>query len=90
MENIARGFDRNSLKLFAFDLKGSVVNRRDEIITRGKVLKCMNFVDLNQSKRRLVRLDTEQAEHIMETLEADTKFLASQNLMDYSVLLEIE
>ena len=59
MENIARGFDFNSLKLFAFDLKGSVVNRLDKEITRGKVLKCMNFVQLNQSYKRLVRLDTE-------------------------------
>ena len=50
----------------------------------------MNFVDLNSSKRKLVRLDTEQAEHILDTLDADSRFLARMNMMDYSVLLDIE
>lgn len=62
MENICKGFSPRSQKLFAFDLKGSVVNRRDPVIKRGKVLKCLNFVDLNSSAKKLVRLDTEQAE----------------------------
>lgn len=90
MENICRGYNPKSSKQFAFDLKGSVVNRRDPIIKRGKVLKCMNFVDLNSSAKKLVRLDTEQAEYINDTLESDTQFLARMNLMDYSVYLEIE
>lgn len=76
--------------MFSFDLKGSVVNRRDPVIQRGKALKCMNFVDLNSSKRKLVRLDTEQAEHILDTLDSDSRFLARMNMMDYSVLLDIE
>lgn len=58
MQNIDYNFDRNNLKLYSFDLKGSVVNRKDKV-RKGKTLKCQNFVEINQSKHRLVKLDTE-------------------------------
>ena len=72
MENVCRGKSPRSMKQYAFDLKGSVVHRRDPVIKRDKVLKCMNFDDLNCSAKKLVRLQTEQADYIFETLEADT------------------
>jgi hypothetical protein len=46
MENINKNFQPMNPKLYTFDLKGSFVNRRDEI-KKGKILKCMNFVDIN-------------------------------------------
>lgn len=48
MENISKNFDILNLRLFIFDLKGSINNRR-EIIKKGKVLKCVNFVEINKS-----------------------------------------
>ena len=39
MENIAKNLDKNNRE-FSFDLKGSVINRKDNIISRQKVMKC--------------------------------------------------
>lgn len=39
MENISRNFENDSIKSFAFDLKGSINNRLAKF-ERGKVLKC--------------------------------------------------
>ena len=58
MENINKNFHPMNVKLFTFDLKGSYINRRDQI-KKGKILKCLNFVDINSSKRKLVRLDVD-------------------------------
>ena len=70
MENIDSKFDPFNIKLFSFDLKGSVLNRRDQI-KKGNVLKCMNFLDINSSKEKLVRMDVTHTEHIYSVLEAD-------------------
>jgi hypothetical protein len=56
MENINNNFHPMNSKLYTFDLKGSFINRRDPI-KKGKILKCLNFVDINSSKKKLVRLD---------------------------------
>jgi len=65
--------DPKNLRLFTFDLKGSL-SRKSEL-KKGKVLKCMNFVEINSSKKKLVRLDTDQIERISEILEQDTSYL---------------
>ena len=56
MENIEFEFNPRNTRLYSFDLKGSVQGRRDRI-TKGSVLKCLNFIDLNSSDKRLVRMD---------------------------------
>ena len=56
MENINYRFNTANIKLFSFDLKGSVQNRRGQI-EKGSVLKCLNFMDINSSDKRLVRMD---------------------------------
>jgi hypothetical protein len=53
MENISKNFDILNLRLFIFDIKGSVNNRK-EVIKKGKVLKCVNFVEINKSNKKLV------------------------------------
>ena len=63
MENISQKFSPMNIKLFSFDLKGSVENRRDQI-KKGTVLKCQNFVDINSSNKKLVRMDVMQTEHL--------------------------
>jgi hypothetical protein len=87
MENITNNFHPQNNKLYTFDLKGS--QRRDQM-KKGKILKCLNFVDINSSKKRLVRLDVDQIEPMFEVIESDTEFLRSQNIMDYSLLLVVE
>ena len=39
MENIAKNLDK-SHKIYSFDLKGSVINRKDKNVVKGKILKC--------------------------------------------------
>ena len=89
MENTNQNFHPMNIKLFSFDLKGSVRNRRDTI-KQGKVLKCMNFVDINSSKKKLVRLEADQVEEMSELIEKDSIWLRDMNLMDYSLYLVIE
>lgn len=50
----------------------------------------MNFMDINSSDKRLVRMDVTQIEHMYSIIEADAEFLRSVNVMDYSLLLVIE
>ena len=57
MENVSVSLDPKNLRLFTFDLKGSQ-SRKNEL-KKGKVLKCMNFDEINSSKKRLIRLDTD-------------------------------
>ena len=89
MENINFKFNPINIKLFSFDLKGSVQGRRDQI-KKGSVLKCLNFMDINSSDKRLVRMDVTQIEPMYSLVEADAEFLKSVNVMDYSLLLVIE
>lgn len=58
MENINNNFHEMNAKLYTFDLKGSYINRRDQT-KKGKILKCLNFVDINSSSRKLVKLDVD-------------------------------
>jgi hypothetical protein len=78
-----------NIKLFSFDIKGSVENRRDHV-KKGTVLKCMNFLDINSSDKKLVRMEVTQTEQIRSILESDAHFLKNMNLMDYSLYLVIE
>ena len=78
-----------NIKLFSFDLKGSIKNRTDPI-KQGKVLKCMNFVDINSSKKKLVRLEADQIEEMSDLIEKDSLWLREMMLMDYSLYLVIE
>jgi hypothetical protein len=89
MENINNNFHPMNTRLYTFDLKGSFINRRDQI-KKGKILKCLNFVDINSSKKKVVRLDIDQIDEIYDLIEADTQFLRRMRIMDYSLLLVVE
>ena len=75
-----------TLKLHGkYDLKGSTKNRfvtEDEIQAGCSVLKDLNF----QSK---LYLDKSDAEKFVQQAKEDAAFLASYNMMDYSLLLGI-
>lgn len=73
MENCSMSLDPKNTRLFSFDLKGA--RSRKEELKRGKVLKCMNFVEINSSKKKLVKLDIDQIERIFETVEQDSLFM---------------
>ena len=68
MENVSKNFDIMNLRLFIFDLKGSINNRK-EVIKKGKVLKCVNFVDINNSNHKLVKLDALDIEKISNIVQ---------------------
>jgi hypothetical protein len=89
MQNIDYPRSERNTKLFTFDLKGSVINRRDPV-RKGKTLKCQNFIEINSSKLKLVCLDSDQVHYLQTIVERDADFLASINVMDYSLLLVIE
>ena len=63
MENISKNFEKDNVRLFTFDLKGSQINRR-EIFEKGKILKDLNFIEINRSKIKLVRLNKEDVDKL--------------------------
>lgn len=71
-----------------YDLKGSTVGRivklkQDQKEKSGlKVLKDLNFCDLKDH----MNIEDEQKERVLEVIDKDSQFLASQGLMDYSLL----
>lgn len=69
MENCAVNLDPKNLRLFTFDLKGAM-NRKNEL-KKGKILKCVNFVEINSRRKKVVELDTSQIEQIQEILDHD-------------------
>jgi len=54
-------------------------------------LKDTNFIEISKSiGKRLLNVTEEKCYEILNALEADSKFLASHNIMDYSLLLVVE
>lgn len=71
-----------------YDIKGSWVDRGTSYkVSQGKVMKDN---DLHMKRTRgLVILSEEQTDNLLEQLDEDSKFLASLNIMDYSLLVGI-
>jgi len=67
---------------FRFDLKGSRRNREVDDCKAGKTCKDNNFGD-----SQLIFNNTKKLDDFHKGLEKDTQFLASNNIMDYSLLL---
>lgn len=71
-----------------YDLKGSNLDREASEKERGKDLPCFKDNDFLKDGVKLY-LDLDSKEKLISTLEADTTFLARENLMDYSLCLGI-
>lgn len=72
-----------------YDLKGSNPgNREASEKERGKDLPCFKDNDFIKDGAKLY-LDLESKEKLISTLEADTAFLAKENLIDYSLCFGI-
>jgi len=71
-----------------YDLKGSTVARQASEKERAKDLPTFKDNDfLNDGQ--LIRVGPEKREQLMAMIQSDTEFLASLNLMDYSLLVGI-
>jgi len=75
-----------------YDLKGSLYKRivylKESLGKRDYTLKDLNF--LKEYKNPLAGLHFSQIIQILHVLKEDSNFCASQNLMDYSLLICIE
>jgi len=74
-----------------YDLKGSWMKREvslSERSSRTKTLKDVNFLKLK--RKEPLTLAENDRHFIIRTLQCDSEFLRSQNIMDYSLLLAIE
>uniref|UniRef100_A0A6B2L1Z5 PIPK domain-containing protein n=1 Tax=Arcella intermedia TaxID=1963864 RepID=A0A6B2L1Z5_9EUKA len=71
----------------SYDLKGSKVNRSTPIDKRA-VGVALKDVDFDQDKRQ-IRIDPLMKKQLYKQIESDTTFLASKNILDYSLLLGI-
>ena len=89
MENTLRIKDHKCLK-YIFDLKGSTVNRK----VKGQTMKTTTLKDVNFLMAAKVNENfTDFGPHrkrLIKALQKDVKYLKSQGLMDYSMLLGIE
>jgi 1-phosphatidylinositol-4-phosphate 5-kinase len=100
MENVTQMIDQENFKV-AFDLKGSTYGRATESfrphllskkLHHGSILKDIDFIKTKKElgSKRLLNLTYNEVWELSYLIEEDTKFLASLNLMDYSLLLVIE
>ena len=71
-----------------YDLKGSNPDREASEKERGKELPCFKDNDFIKDGAKL-HLDIDSKSKLISTLEADTAFLAKENLIDYSLCLGI-
>ena len=87
-----------------FDLKGSMIGRsslpdlvdymqQDQLkrFCKQNVLKDKDFIYLQKFRfPELINISKECKRDLIEAIEADAKFLRSQGMMDYSLLLAVE
>lgn len=97
MENTADLRTRSN-KMFAFDLKGSMIardvalkNPRKQVEERRfpQLMKDVNFLEINNMywDKKLLRISNDQRHVLIETIKKDSKFLQKHNIMDYSLLI---
>ena len=99
MENTAQFEDPTQL-LSVFDLKGSLVDRKEKGATKpSTTLKDQNFITMQEQQSRLrksnkstsiINLNPETKKKILSSIRSDVDFLKGLNLMDYSLLICIE
>lgn len=53
-------------------------------------MKDLNFLEIKNDKKKIIRLNDYQLSQINETLSKDCEFLSNYGLMDYSLLMVIE
>jgi hypothetical protein len=70
-----------------YDIKGSLYKRRlpEDRISSGEAMKDENFLE-NQIK---IKLKHEEARTLLNQIQRDAEFLATQKVMDYSMLIGI-
>ncbi|KRZ18462.1 Phosphatidylinositol 5-phosphate 4-kinase type-2 beta, partial [Trichinella zimbabwensis] len=79
-------FSRNYAITKKYDLKGSTVQRQASDKEKAKDFPTFKDKDFLEEKCRLY-LSTDSRQKLMNMLTSDTEFLASLNLMDYSLLV---
>ena len=98
MENVTMLSNIQNHKV-TFDLKGSTFERETQVPNKfwlrslnfKQVLKDNNFIEISKTfQSGLIRLDQLYCDNLLQTLKADSEFLRSHNLIDYSFLLIIE
>ena len=77
---------------YLFDLKGSLVDRKTKgTTTPSTTLKDENFRLIQQAnKTELMDLDRHMKYKLLSVIKHDVDFLASEGIMDYSILLAVE
>jgi len=89
MGNTLRFDNKNDITR-VYDLKGSLFSRLVKgRTTHTSTLKDQNFM-ANQHHVQEINLSANDIETLNSTIRKDTNFLASLNIMDYSILLGIE
>ena len=90
MENTLQLKNPDGLK-YIFDLKGSLVDRKvTGKITSRTTMKDVNFLLAAEANPDFICLKESDRVKLLRVVKSDADFLASQGLMDYSLLLGIE
>ena len=84
--------EKQSQLQYVFDLKGSLVDRKTMGKTKPRsTLKDMNFMLVQKAALgKLIDLPEDVKENLLVWIGKDVNFLASEGIMDYSLLLAVE
>ena len=90
MENTLQLKNPDSLR-YVFDLKGSLVDRKTTgKITQSTTMKDINFLLAAEANPNFISLSDPDRVKLLRVVKSYADFLASQGLMDYSLLVGIK
>lgn len=94
MQNTSLVHNKNARTL-EFDLKGSLKGRKTQFNPYApktqKTLKDLNYLEIQKTHKKCIMDISEQTkENLQLIISSDAEFLRQHNLMDYSLLIQIE
>jgi len=94
MQNTIQKYEEDSKIIKVYDLKGSMVHR-EVVLGENQTMKDINLLNCKKSRIKrgvqgLIQFRPNEIPDLVQTIDADSMFLQSLSLLDYSLLLAVE
>lgn len=94
MQNTIQKYAEDSKIIKVYDLKGSMVHR-EVVLGENQTMKDINLLNCKKSRIKrgvqgLIQFRPNEIPDLVQTIDADSMFLQSLSLLDYSLLLAVE
>jgi len=94
MQNTIQNYEEDIKIIKVYDLKGSMVHR-EVVLGENQTMKDINLLNCKKSRIKrgvqgLIQFRPNEIPDLVQTIDADSMFLQSLSLLDYSLLLAVE